>query len=78
MTEQQQQEQKTSFTIEDKEYFIEDLSEENKTKLSLHVAATNMIAELKAKINIAMVAKDQMFTELKDSLENDGNDKNDS
>jgi len=63
-------ESKTSFHINDVEYFVEDLSDENRTKLSLINFSNQELSHYQAKVNLIMIAKDKLVLELKESLEN--------
>ena len=61
---------KTSFNIDDVEYFVEDLSDEDRTKLSLINFAMKELSHYQALANILMISKDKLVNELKESLEN--------
>jgi len=61
---------KTAFTIDEAEYFVEDLSDENKTKLNLIGFATSELNKSEATANLLMIAKDKLVADLKASLEN--------
>jgi len=61
---------KTAFTIDEAEYFVEDLSDENKTKLNLIGFATGELSKTEATANLLMIAKDKLVADLKASLEN--------
>ena len=61
---------KTSFNIDDAEYFVEDLSDEDRTKLSLINFAMKELSHYQALANMLMISKDKLVAELKESLEN--------
>jgi len=65
------EQEKQFVTIDDKKYYIDDMSDENKTRLELSLISERKINEFKAEINLLMIAKDNLVKELKDSLEND-------
>jgi len=65
------EQEKQFVTIDDKKYYIDDMSNENKTRLELSLISERKINEFKAEINLLMIAKDNLVKELKDSLEND-------
>jgi len=65
------EQEKQFVTIDEKKYYIDDMSNENKTRLELSLISERKINEFKAEINLLMIAKDNLVKELKDSLEND-------
>jgi len=65
------EQEKQFVTIDEKKYYIDDMSDENKTRLELSLISERKINEFKAEINLLMIAKDNLVKELKDSLEND-------
>jgi len=65
------EQEKQFVTIDDKKYYIDDMPNENKTRLELSLISERKINEFKAEINLLMIAKDNLVKELKDSLEND-------
>ena len=65
------EQEKQFVTIDDKKYYIDDMSDDNKTRLELSLISERKINEFKAEINLLMIAKDNLVKELKDSLEND-------
>lgn len=63
-------ETKTPFNIDGVEYFLEDLSDENRTKLNLIDHAIKELSRYQATANLLMISKDKLVNELKESLEN--------
>ena len=65
-------EEKQTFKIDDKEYAVEDLGPEDRTRLGLIVAAENKMKALQIETNLLSIAKEETFKLLRASLENDG------
>jgi len=61
---------KTAFTIDEAEYFVEDLSDDDKTRLNLIGFATGELNKAEAMNNLMMIAKDKLVADLKANLEN--------
>ena len=61
---------KTAFTIDEAEYFVEDLSDDDKTRLNLIGFATGELSKAEAMNNLMMIAKDKLVADLKANLEN--------
>jgi hypothetical protein len=65
-------ETKTPFQINNVEYMLEDLTDEQRVKVSLVGFADQKINRVQAEINVIMIGKDHLIKELEDEL-NDGN-----
>lgn len=61
---------KTAFTLDEAEYFVEDLSDDDKTRLQLIGFATRELSKAEAMNNLMMIAKDKLVADLKANLEN--------
>jgi len=66
-------EKKTPFTLDDVEYFVEDLSQEDQQKLNLVMAGDQKLNRLQVEANLIMLGKDKLVAELKESLNGSGN-----
>ena len=62
---------RTPFTLNDVEYFIEELTDEQRTQLNLIVASENTLSRLTAESNLMMIAKEKIIIDLQDSLNNE-------
>jgi uncharacterized protein (UPF0147 family) len=65
-------ETKTPFQINNVEYMLEDLTDEQRVKVNLVSFADQKINRVQAEINVMMIGKDHLIKELEDEL-NDGN-----
>jgi uncharacterized protein (UPF0147 family) len=65
-------ETKTPFQINNVEYMLEDLTDEQRVKVNLVGFADQKINRVQAEINVMMIGKDHLIKELEDEL-NDGN-----
>lgn len=65
-------ETKTPFQINEVEYMLEDLTDEQRVKISLISFADQKINRVQAEINVMMIGKDHLIKELEDEL-NDEN-----
>jgi hypothetical protein len=65
-------ETKTPFQINNVEYMLEDLTDEQRVKVSLVGFADQKINRVQAEINVIMIGTDPLIKELEDEL-NDGN-----
>jgi len=65
-------ETKTPFQINNVEYMLEDLTDEQRVKINLVSFADQKINRVQAEINVMMIGKDHLIKELEDEL-NDGN-----
>ena len=65
-------ETKTPFQINNVEYMLEDLTDEQRVKINLVSFADQKINRVQAEINVIMIGKDHLIKELEDEL-NDGN-----
>jgi len=62
---------RTPFTLNGVEYFIEELTDEQRTQLNLIVASENTLSRLTAESNLMMIAKEKIIIDLQDSLNNE-------
>jgi hypothetical protein len=62
---------KQTFTLDEKEYLVEDLSDENKTRLNLISFSDAEVNKLQASINLMMISKEKLVADLKANLEDD-------
>ena len=62
---------RTPFSLNDVEYFIEELTDEQRTQLNLIVASENTLSRLTAESNLMMIAKEKIIIDLQDSLNNE-------
>jgi len=71
MTETKELGSHNTFTIDEKEYSIDALSDEDKVRLNLISFASGELNRSEALANLIMIAKDKLVGELKVSLEHD-------
>lgn len=62
---------RAKFTLNEKEHFVDELTDEQRTQLSLIVAAEQTLARLQAEINIIMIGKEKIIADLDKGINND-------
>jgi hypothetical protein len=62
---------RAKFTLNEKEHFIDELTDEQRTQLSLIVAAEQSLARLQAEINIIMIGKEKIIADLDKGINNE-------
>lgn len=75
MTEQLQEEQKATITLDDKSYIIEDMTPQQQNMLVVIQTAGNKVQALQAELAYVDAGRNAIVTQLKESLEsNDSNE----
>ena len=62
---------RTKFTLNEKEHFVDALTDEQRTQLSLIVAAEQSLARLQSEANIIMIGKEKLISDLDKGINNE-------
>jgi len=73
MTEQLQEQQKATITLDDKSYVIEDMTSQEQNMLVIIQTAGNKAQALQAELAVVDAGRNAIIAQLKESLESDDN-----
>lgn len=73
MTEQLQEQQKATITLDDKSYIIEDMTPQQQNMLIVIQTAGNKAQALQAELSVVEAGRNAIVAQLKESLESDDN-----
>jgi len=73
MTEQLQEQQKATITLDDKSYIIEDMTPPQQNMLIVIQTAGNKAQALQAELSVVEAGRNAIVAQLKESLESDDN-----
>ena len=73
MTEQLQEQQKATITLDDKSYIIEDMTPQEQNMLVILQTAGNKAQALQAELAVVDAGRNAIIAQLKESLESDDN-----
>jgi len=73
MTEQLQEQQKATITLDDKSYVIEDMTSQEQNMLVVIQTAGNKAQALQAELAVVDAGRNAIIAQLKESLESDDN-----
>jgi len=73
MTEQLQEQQKATITLDDKSYVIEDMTPQEQNMLVIIQTAGNKAQALQAELAVVDAGRNAIIAQLKESLESDDN-----
>ena len=73
MTEQLQEQQKATITLDDKSYIIEDMTPQEQNMLVIIQTAGNKAQALQAELAVVDAGRNAIIAQLKESLESDDN-----
>ena len=73
MTEQLQEQQKATITMDDKSYIIEDMTPQQQNMLIVIQSAGDKSRALQAELSVVEAGRNSIITQLKESLESDDN-----